>query len=134
MTPTRLAALIEQLFAARRPSFASERELQLQIGPVIRAVVVGPDDSGPIVTAEHRLDARSRLDFYVREPLADAGIGVEIKIKGSLTEVTRQLFRYAEHPAIHGLVLVTTKYTHRDVPEVLLGKPVRVLCLGDYLL
>ena len=53
---------------------------------------------------------------------------------GSLAQATRQLFRYAAQPSVTGVLLVTTRYAHRALPETMEGKPVGVLCLAGYLL
>lgn len=79
------------------------------------------DELGP-VEREVRLDAHDRIDF-----LTASGIGVEVKVDGSLSEVTRQLHRYAQHDRIRALVLATTKAKHIPVPRELSGKPVCVV-------
>jgi hypothetical protein len=76
---------------------------------------------GAAFEREVRLSARDRIDF-----LLGGGIGLELKINGAPSEVTRQLLRYAESDRISALVLVTTRALHRAMPAVLLGKPLRV--------
>ena len=133
MTPTALHTLLASAFAADPPRHADERELQERIAVALaRATGIpgGVDD----VTREHRLDARSRPDFLVWTGAA-TGIAVEVKIAGSPQDVLRQLLRYAEHPAVSGVLLVTTRSRHRGiVPAELLGKPAACLCIADYLL
>lgn len=70
---------------------------------------------------EMRLDERNRIDF-----LTDDGVGIEVKVAGSLDAVTRQLTRYAAAPEVRALVLVTTIAKHRAVPTELGGKPVHL--------
>ena len=53
-------------------------------------------------------------------------IGVEVKIKGSPSDVVRQLQRYAHSDRIDELVLATTRSAHLAVPQTLAGKPVHV--------
>lgn len=58
------------------------------------------------------------IDAVSQHPLGDAGVidlyvpgerlGVELKVKGSVKEILRQLLRYAEHRDVDRLVLVTT--------------------------
>jgi len=53
---------------------------------------------------EHNLGrAFGRIDFY----LPQQGYGIELKIKGSPSEVMRQLHRYAQSPEISALILMT---------------------------
>src|SRR5262245_17902478 len=65
----------------------------------------------------------SRIDFMA------GAIGVEIKIKGGLSEVTRQLHRYAQSPKVEELLLVTNSLKLARVPESLGHKPVHVAAL-----
>jgi hypothetical protein len=72
---------------------------------------------------EHRreltLSPKDRIDFLV------GGIGLEVKVAGSVGAVVRQLERYAKHDRIKSLVLVTTKSTLARVPLEMNGKVVR---------
>lgn len=78
------------------------------------------------VLPEHVLSDESRVDIFL--PLE--GIAVELKVKGSVNEITRQLMRYASADQVDGLLLVTTKRTHSAMPKRLNGKPLRVLVVG----
>lgn len=75
--------------------------------------------------AEVVLDARSRIDF-----LLAGGLGIELKVKGSATEVLAQLMRYADFEQIKSLLLVTTRAKHLDMPDTVRGKPLRVHFIG----
>ena len=100
----------------RRKRFNFSRELQLHEGidqvltdakiPFQREVVLTPED---------------RIDFLCE------GVGLEIKVDGSLAAVTRQLWRYADHPLVEVIVLYTTRHHHRDMPKEMKGKPVIVI-------
>jgi len=79
-------------------------------------------DLGIAFAAEKRLSARDRIDFY----LPESQLGIECKISGSVTGVTRQLRRYAGHDRIAALLLVTNRRRLRGVPPVLNGKSVAV--------
>lgn len=80
----------------------------------VREAVVGP---------------RERIDFLVGK------MGIEVKVKGSRSEVTRQLFRYAECEGIDEILLVTTKMQHSlRMPSSMLGKPVAVIVLWGAML
>jgi hypothetical protein len=61
--------------------------------------------------------------------LLEDGTAIEVKVDGSLSAVTRQLHRYAQHERVRALLLVTTRWTHARMPESMNGKPVRVLPL-----
>lgn len=80
-------------------------------------------------------DRISRIDFAI--PVVTTWlnlalvrcIGLEVKIKGPLGPVLRQLTRYAECPEIVALILVTTKAAHHHIPTGLNGKPVKLVSL-----
>jgi len=78
---------------------------------------------GKLVRSEVRLTAADRIDFMVGR------IGIELKIKGSLSDVTRQLHRYAQSPDVDALLLVTTRMKLRHMPPTMNGKPVLVAVL-----
>lgn len=96
---------------------SSEAELQSAIQTALEA-------GGFAVSKEHRLSDRDRLDFFVEGRLA-----IEVKVGGSLTDLLRQLQRYASHDAVEGLLVVTTRSALTRVPPTLQGKPVRSLRL-----
>jgi hypothetical protein len=85
---------------------------QYETVPVRRDVKIGKD----------------RIDFVV------GSIGIEVKIGGTLSALTRQIHRYIQDETLHGLLVVTTKSGHRQMPEAINGKPVRVLYLMGSLL
>lgn len=77
----------------------------------------------PTFRSEVRLSARDRLDVLLGD-----GTAIEIKVDGSRTAVLRQLHRYAEHDAVSGLILLTTKSSHsRQMPKAVLGKPLEIV-------
>ena len=139
MTPDDLADVLERAFSRRRPTFAREFQLQERIVDELRVGPGSPVWGGPLyplVSREHRLGARDRADLFVRyrtEP-GSPGIAVEVKTAGGLPDVAEQLLRYAEHDEVAGILLVTTKSAHLQIPSILLGKPCRVLCISHYLL
>jgi hypothetical protein len=59
------------------------------------------------VKREVVLGPRERIDLLVSEP--GQNVGIEVKVKGSPQKVLEQLRRYARHPQIDALILVTTK-------------------------
>lgn len=62
-----------------------------------------------------------RIDFLVN------GIGVECKIGGSLSDLVRQLHRYAQAEQVDALVVVTTRASLARVPASFNGKPIAVV-------
>jgi hypothetical protein len=100
---------------AVRFNFATEDELQRGIGEAL---------DGEPVEREARLDSASRIDFLIE------GVGIEAKIGGGSSALTRQLMRYAKSDRIEALIVVTSKEQHRlQIPSTMNGKPVRVLSL-----
>jgi hypothetical protein len=74
------------------------------------------------------LSRGDRIDFVVFGAAGEE-VGIEVKIDGSLAEVTRQLHRYAQHERLTSLILVTTRATHRGAPREFNGKTIHVLHL-----
>jgi hypothetical protein len=73
---------------------------------------------------EHRLGDNLKIDFMI-----PAGIGVEVKIKGSPSEVARQLLSYANRSELSCIVLVTGRSALGRLPDTLLGKKLYVVPL-----
>lgn len=103
---------------SQRFAFQDEAELQDAIAAVFQRDGIGFE-------REVRLSPKDRIDFMV----APAGTGIEVKIDRSISEITRQLHRYAGLPQISGLVLVTTKMRLANLPAVMNGKPIRSVML-----
>src|SRR3954447_21299229 len=96
---SRMTAELERIvatIAAHAFTFTDEGELQVGLGTVLaplgalREVRCGPTD---------------RIDF-----LLPGGIGVEVKIDGSLSALTRQVHRYAQRKEIGALIIVTNRH------------------------
>lgn len=75
---------------------------------------------------EKWIGEKEEIDFLVV-----GGIGVEVKIKGSPSEVARQLLAYAGCEGVKELVLVTGRARLGRLPDKLLGKPVHVVTLWE---
>lgn len=99
--------------------FTYDNEIELQDG--ISAAFRGRDIPHE---REARLGDDLRIDFLI-----PGGIGVEIKIKGSPSEVARQLLAYANRPEVTCLVLVTARAALSRLPATLLGKKLYVVPL-----
>lgn len=81
-------------------------------------------DAGFSYEREVRLTTSDVIDFVVGDRL-----GVEVKIGGSTSDVTRQLHRYAQSERVAELLLVTTRSRHKQMPSAFAGKSIRVLHL-----
>lgn len=91
------------------------------------ALALAFHSAGFDVQREHWLGQGDRIDFY----FPGTNVGVEVKCKGSLSSVTRQLFRYSLSSQIDSLVLCTTLVKHTRLPPVLGQTSVRVVCLAS---
>lgn len=69
------------------------------------------------------LTSKDRIDFLAGD------LGIEVKVDGGVTEITRQLHRYAQSERIGRLLLVTTRMRHLSCARSLNGKSVEVLHL-----
>lgn len=113
MTPADLHA---SLSAFRFP-YGTELELQDAVG-----VALG--NCGIDHQRELRLTPQDRIDFLVGR------IGIECKIADGPAKLLSQLVRYAADDRIDGLLLVTSRSSHRGMPAEILGKPVAVLWIA----
>ena len=66
-----------------------------------------------------------RIDFLVGK------IGIELKVKESVSKVSKQLHAYAKQPEVEELLLITTRASHRRISRTMRGKHVTVLCLWE---
>lgn len=121
MSPAELGDAILRATGGAGLRVADERDLQEQLAALLAAAGVAHQREAP-------LGPRSRVDFLV------GGIVLEVKVGGGLSDLTRQVVRYAEHATVLGVLVVTTRRAHRDLPDQVLGKPLAVLCIGDLLL
>lgn len=112
------ATTIDQTLKAHRLPFGDEIACHRTIALLLEA-------AGFTVEREVQLSgARGRIDFY----MPAERIGIEVKVKGSPTEIVRQLSRYAQAPEIHTLMLVTGRARLGQLlPAELHGKPLHVV-------
>lgn len=99
-------------------SVTNEQELQQGLWHVL-------SNRYPDARREVVLDARCRIDFLVGD------VGIEVKVDGSLSDLMRQLIRYAKFEQVGVLVVVSTRAKHRDLPLEIGGKPLFLAYLGD---
>jgi hypothetical protein len=106
-----LVATVSRVLETHRFRYSSERDLQTGIEQVLRAAGLSPQ-------REAALGDAGTIDFLVD------GLGIEIKVKGSRVEVTRQVHRYLQHASIAALMLVTTRAELARLPATISGKRV----------
>lgn len=121
MNPADLSASLSSALGTQALRVFDERDLQEQLSQAATRAGI-----------EHRREARvggklDRPDFLID------GVAVEVKVGGSYNALLRQIFRYAAHPDVIGILVVTTRRTHDRLPDLILDKPVATLCLGDRL-
>jgi len=79
------------------------------------------------VTHEHEVRITGgRIDFVVGR------VGIEVKVKGSVEVLRRQLEGYSADRDINELLVVTTRPAHRAVPDRVGDKRVRVVVIGAW--
>lgn len=110
------ASVVVRMIAGMRLPLTSEKAMQQALADHLRAARIPFD-------REHRLSAGDVVDF-----LLDGGIAVECKLRAPKRAIYRQLCRYAEHPDVHAVVLVSN--TAMGLPDELEGKPAYYVGLG----
>lgn len=98
--------------------FSCEAELQESIAQVLEQEAIR-------FAREVRINPRERLDFLC------GSTAVEVKIRGSLSDLTRQVHGYLADDRIDELLVVTSRSRLCDLPLEIRGKPVRALCLRN---
>ena len=69
---------------------------------------------------EKSLSARDRPDFII-----DGRIALEVKIKGTLSQALRQVYRYASHSGLSEIIVVGTPAWILRLPGSVDGTPLR---------
>ena len=116
---TAVEEIIAVLVASR---FAAAPEASLQ-----GAIALALGEAGIEFEREVELGPGSRIDFLA------GGVGIEVKVDGSLSDVTRALHRYAASEKVTALVLATTRFRHRGVPREVQGKQVAFVHVGAWM-
>jgi hypothetical protein len=113
---------VSAILRSARFNFTTEDELQRGIERLLGAEgFAAPRD----FVREHKLDARSRLDFYFPAPR----IGIEVKINGSTSAIARQVHRYLHHPDVSALILLSRRSNVESLPDTINEKPLRIVTL-----
>ena len=108
---------LHSLFASY--TFRWQREHDIQ--NAIETILIAKDLE---FVREDPLSPADRPDFMVKR------IAVEVKVDGSLSLLTRQIYRYVQNEAVDAVLVVTTRAIHRQIAKAIRGKPVRVLYLN----
>jgi|APFre7841882654_1041346.scaffolds.fasta_scaffold76786_4 hypothetical protein len=111
-----LANVIAEALQKHKFRYAHEDDLQMGVAEVLQKLATRWE-------CEVVLDKKNRLDFLVD------GCCIEIKVDGSLADLTRQLYRYAAFEQIKEFLVVTTKDSHRGLPTSMRGKRITVVHL-----
>ncbi len=101
-----------------RFNFVHEKELQAALEQAFDAAEL-------TFEREVVLSKKDRIDF-----LFEGGLGVEVKIDGSLSNLIRQLHRYVAHDQITSLLVVTNKSRLTRVPALLNGKTIHKIAIN----
>lgn len=113
---------IRDALKAYRFRYSTEKDLQAGIERALQAAKI------PYEREKDLGGDLGILDFVVER------IGVEIKTKGSPSQVARQLQRYCQSKDIDEIILVTGKVSLGDLPPLLNGKPIHLVALwGSFL-
>lgn len=114
MKAKRLVKLLEDNI---RGSFVSESELQATVLGVLEGARVPH-------LSEVWLNDVDRIDVVVGR------IGLELKLHGTVSAVSRQLQRYAQSELLDEIILVTARSQLCSVPRELSGKAIHVAFVG----
>lgn len=110
---------VARLLESFRFRFDAERDLQEAISEALLSSEV-IRSSGNALSREVVLGPKDRIDFLV------GGLGIEVKVDGSLSDLIRQLHRYAQSPRVEELLVVTSRSRLLALPTSIGGKPVSV--------
>jgi hypothetical protein len=114
---------LREVLGSYRYTFANEKDLQDGLARVLfqRGIRFDREVRLPPLTKDDRV--KDIPDFMVD------GIAVEVKVDGGLSDVTRQLHRYAQRKEVRSLLLVTSRAALGNQPAEMNGKRLVVLTL-----
>lgn len=107
----KLAGILGRLRMPLHDEKAAQRELEEHL-----------ERHGVPFQREVRLSNEDIVDFMV------GGIAIELKVKGSRSAALRQIERYALHPDVTGVILLTNRSCL--LPSVIHGKPALAVSMG----
>lgn len=112
-------ALVRTIAVLDGARFLASSELELQASIASRL-----ESAGIPFEREARLGRAGTIDFLIT-----GEIGLEVKVDGSLTAVTEQLYRYAASGLVGYLIIATTRSAHRRIADRIDGVSVDVVLL-----
>lgn len=118
MTTEALVERVRSVLTAMPLRTTVEALLQEQIAAALAAAALP-------FSREVHLSKKDRIDF-----LCGGALGLEVKVDGGVSDVTRQLHRYAQSERIARLVLVSTRMRLLTIPRELNGKRVDFIHLA----
>jgi len=98
-------------------SFTSEDDLQRGIDQVLT-------DRGISHRREVVLSPGNRIDFMLEQ-----GVGIEVKVGGAASDLTRQVYRYCREEQVRAVIVVSSRLRLGKLPPEMAGKPVRFLAV-----
>lgn len=123
----------DKVYSASFQADARERRaifLREGVGTAIGRRAYLPESEKDYGDAIAKALTEARIPFEREFPLGNkavdfmiSGLAVELKTKGGLSEITRQISGYLEHDSVIGLLLVSTRMQHSGIPFAMSGKP-----------
>lgn len=107
-----------ELIQTHRFNFVHEKQLQDGLAKVF-------DEAGLEYERECRLSAHDIIDFML-----PSGLGIEVKVRSTRSDLLRQLFRYATHERIDRILVVTNRSHLCALPLEIEKKQVLVMKVG----
>lgn len=107
------------------PVYNNEYDLQAEIHATLVAGGARVDREVVFANSRNRVDLLVQVNDY--DPWEPA-IAIEVKTHGSSNDAQRQLARYSKELVVGGLILATTRVTHR-MPPTINDKPVLTIHL-----
>lgn len=112
------AMAVRDLLVRHRFRFSSELQLQTGIASVLT-------EAKELFAREIQVSG-GRIDF-----LLECGVGIEVKVGGSMAQLVRQIHGYLDDERIEELLIVTSRSAHLAVPPLFRGKKVVILWLSE---
>jgi hypothetical protein len=117
---------LQRVFEKHGIAALHEHPLSLPAHEDPTPTLVYDEDSLAITERTHVTPAgMGRVDFW----LPDEGVVIEVKVGGGSMDLARQIQRYAYCEGVHGILVITTRLWHAELPPTLNKRPLRVVVL-----
>lgn len=107
---------VRAAFRSKRHRYSNEIELHMSLAATLTEAGIDFEREVKVIGG--------RIDFLIGD------LGVEVKVKGSLGALARQVARYTAEPRIGSILIVTTLPVHRAVHGTANEVVVDVLVIG----